>query len=232
MSTDQAAGVTEVNTAERSCCVHYEGHLRALANLGGLAVRLQRADLMVGHLNARRSGPGGAHRGTPLLQVDMALMIDIHRLVHSSDGSRRKHRGVVDCCGDDAGADPAPAQCQSKDGCLTRVYPGRGEDDLIRSCSDGGGDHFSSLIHGLGSKPARPVESERIAPARLLRIKPSLARISEHRLARRGVQEDLRNGMRHASKLAREPLLRARPCCKSEPQKRNPYTGDESVVLR
>jgi hypothetical protein len=65
------------------------------------------------------------------------------------------------------------------------VNPGRGEDDLIRSCSYGGGDHFSSLIHGLGGKPARPVEPDRIAPARLLRIKPSLACISEHRLARR-----------------------------------------------
>ena len=114
----------------------------------------------------------------------MALMIDIHHDVHPSGGSRRKHRGVVDCCCDDAGADPAPAQCQSKDGGLTRVNPGRGEDNLVRSCSYGGGDHLSSLIHGLGGKPARPVEPDRIAPARLLRIKPGLACISEHRLAR------------------------------------------------
>jgi hypothetical protein len=112
------------------------------------------------------------------------------------------------------------------------VYSGRGEDNLIRSCSYGSGDHFSSLIHGLCGKAARPVEPDGIAPASLLRIKPSLARIGEHRLARRTVQEDLRNGMRHASKLAREPPLRARPCCMANGQKRNPYTGDDGVVLR
>jgi hypothetical protein len=139
---------------------------------------------------------------------------------------------VVDCCCDDAGADPASAQCQSKDGSLTRVYPGRGEDNLIRSCSYGGGDHFSSLIHGLGGKAARPVEPDGIAPGSLLRIKPSLTRNGEHWLARRTVQEDLRNGMRHASKLAREPPRRARRGSMADRQKRNPYTGDDGVVLR
>ena len=134
----------------------------------------------------------------------MALMIDVHRVVHPSGGCRRKHRGVVDCCCDDAGTDPAPAHSESEDGCLTRVHPGCGEDDLIGSRSYRGGNHFSGLVHGLCRKPAGPVEASRIAPACLLCIKPSLARIGEHRLARRGVQEDLGNGMRHASKLARE----------------------------
>ena len=106
----------------------------------------------------------------------MALMIDLHRLVHASGGRSRKHRGVVDCCCDDAGTNPPAAQCQSQHGSLTCVYAGRGEDDLIRSCSHGGGDHSSSLVHGLGGKPSRPVEPDWIAPPRLLRIKPSLAR--------------------------------------------------------
>jgi hypothetical protein len=151
----------------------------------------------------------------------MALMIDIHRVVHPSSGSRRKHRGVVDCCCDDAGTDPAPAQPQSKDGGLTRVYPGCGEDDLIRSRPYRGGNHFSSLVHGLGGKPAGSVETIWIAPPCLLRIKPSLAHIGEHWLARRGVQEDLGNGMRHASKLARESLV-ARGHAASEPPKTQP----------
>ena len=113
----------------------------------------------------------------------MALMIDADGVVHSGGGRRREHRGVVDCCCDDAGTDPAPAQPESEDGCLTRVYTGRGEDDLIRSRSYRGGNHFSGLVHGLCRKPAGPVETSRIAPAGLLRIKPSLAGISEHRLA-------------------------------------------------
>jgi hypothetical protein len=75
------------------------------------------------------------------------------------------------------------------------------------------------------------VEPDGIAPARLLRIKPCLARIGEHWLARRTVQEDLRNGMCHASKLARGRGCRARPCCKANHQKRSPFTGDDSVVL-
>jgi hypothetical protein len=137
----------------------------------------------------------------------MALLIDVHCVVHSGGGGRRKHRGMVDCRCDDAGPDPAPAQSQSKDGCLTRVYPGCGEDDLIRSRFYRGGNHFSGLVHGLCRKSAGPVETSWIAPACLLRIKPSLAGIGEHWLARRGVQEDLRNGMRHASKLARESLV-------------------------
>ena len=113
----------------------------------------------------------------------MALMIDIHHDVHPSGGGRRKHRGVVDCCCDDAGTDPPPAQPQSKYGSLTRVNSGCSEDDLIWSRSDGSGNHFTSLVHGLTGKPAGPVETSWIAPARLLRIKPSLARIGEHWLA-------------------------------------------------
>jgi hypothetical protein len=150
-------------------------------------------------------------------------MIDIHHVVHPSGGGRRKHRGVVDCCCDDAGTDPAPAQAQSKDGSLTRVYPGCGENDLIRSRSDGSGHHFSSLVHGLGGEPAGPVETSWIAPPCLLPIKPSLARIGEHWLARRGVQEDLGNEMRHASKLARESSSRA-AMLQGEPPENSTHT--------
>jgi hypothetical protein len=162
----------------------------------------------------------------------MALMIDVHHVMHPSCGGRRKHRGVVDCCCDDAGTDPAPAQPQSKDSRLTRVYPGCGENDLIWSPSDGSGNHFSSLVHGLCRKPAGPVETSWIAPACLLRIKPSLARIGEHWLARRGVQEGLENGMRHASKLARESRVAGGQAAKANRQKLNPCTGDDSGVLR
>ena len=59
----------------------------------------------------------------------------------------------------------------------------RGEDDLIRSGSHGGSYHFASLVHALGGKASRPVEPDRISPPCLLRIKPSLAGISEHWLA-------------------------------------------------
>jgi hypothetical protein len=152
--------------------------------------------------------------------------------VHTSGGRGRKHRGVIDCCCDDTGANPPSAQCQSEDGSLTRVYPGGSEDHLIRSCPYGGGYHFASLVQCLGGKASRPVEPDRISPTCLLRIKPSLARIGEHRLARRAVQEDLRNRMRHASKLARESSLRALACRTANRQKRHPYTGDASVFLR
>jgi hypothetical protein len=138
---------------------------------------------------------------------------------------------VVDRRCDDAGTHPAPAQRQSKDGGLIRVDPGSGEDDLIRSRSYSGGNHFSCLVNGLGGKPARPVQTCWIAPARLLRIEPSLARIGEHWLARRTVQEDLGDGMRHASKLAHESLVAGADAAVDRP-KPNPYTGDDSVVLR
>jgi hypothetical protein len=75
------------------------------------------------------------------------------------------------------------------------------------------------------------VETIWIAPPCLLRIKPSLAHIGEHWLARRGVQEDLGNGMRHASKLARESVV-ARGHVQANRQKLNPCTGDDSAVLR
>ena len=149
----------------------------------------------------------------------MALMIDRHHIVNTSGGGGRKHRGVIDCCCDDPGANSPSAQRQSVDGSLTCVYPGGGEDHLIRSCPHRGGYYFASLVQGLGGKASRPVEPDRISPTCLLRIKPSLARIGEHRLARRTVQEDLRNRMRHASKLAREPPRRALAVPHSEPPK-------------
>jgi hypothetical protein len=46
------------------------------------------------------------------------------------------------------------------------------------------------------------MEPDWIAPSGLLRIKPSLLRILEHWLARRAIQEDFGDGMRHVSKLA------------------------------
>jgi hypothetical protein len=46
------------------------------------------------------------------------------------------------------------------------------------------------------------MEPDWIAPSGLLRIKPSLPGIREHRLAGRAIQEDFGDGMRHASKLA------------------------------
>jgi hypothetical protein len=129
---------------------------------------------------------------------------------------------VVDCCGNDAGTDPPAAQCQSENGSLACVGAGRSEDDLIRSCSHRRGNYLSSLIQGLGGQAARSMEPGWIAPARLLRIKPCLARILEHRLARRTVQEDLGNRMRHASKLAREPASSRAAVRQREPPKTQP----------
>jgi hypothetical protein len=158
-------------------------------------------------------------------------MINFHRLMRASGGGSREHGGVVDCCCDDPRTHPPAAQSKSQDGSLACVYPGGGEDHLIRSCPYGGGYHFARLVQGLGGKASRPVEPDRISPTCLLRTKPSLARIGEHRLARRAVQEDLRNRMRHVSKLAREPPCRALACHTANPQKRDPYTGDDSVFL-
>jgi hypothetical protein len=84
------------------------------------------------------------------------------------------------------------------------------------------------------------MEPDWIAPSGLLRIKPSLPGIREHRLARRAIQEDFRNGMRHASKLARVCCLtdvglrtaQAFHVRRLDRQKRNPHTRDASVVLR
>jgi hypothetical protein len=149
-------------------------------------------------------------------------MIDWHCIMHTSSGRGRKHRGVIDCCCDDAGTNPPSAQCQSENGSLTCVYAGRGEDDLVRSCSHGGRYHLASLVHSLGGKASGPVEPDRIPPPRLLRIKPSLAGLGEHWLARGAVQEDLRNGMPHASKLAREPPRQALAVPHSEPPKTPP----------
>ena len=139
-------------------------------------------------------------------------MINFYRLVGASSGGSCEHRGVVDCCCDDARTHPSTAQSKPQHGSLTCVYPGRGEDDLIWSCSHGGGYHFASLVHGLGGKASRSVQSGRISPTGLLRIKPSLAGIGEHWFAGRAVQKDLRNRMRHVSKLARESPCRARAC--------------------
>jgi hypothetical protein len=152
----------------------------------------------------------------------MALMIDLHHIVHTSGGRGRKHRGMIDCCCDDAGTNPPPAQRQSEDGSLTCVYAGGGEDDLVRSCSHGGCYHAASLVQGLGGKAPRPVEPDRISPPCLLRIEPSLARIGDYWLARRAVQEDLRNGMWHASKLAREPPRQVLAVPHSKPPKTRP----------
>jgi hypothetical protein len=111
-------------------------------------------------------------------------MIDLHCLMHASGSSRREHRGVVDCCRDDARTHPAAAQGQSGDCCITRVYAGRGENHLIGSRSYGGRDDLSCLIQGLRGKPPRAVEAHRIAPPGLLSLEPSLACFIEHRLAR------------------------------------------------
>jgi hypothetical protein len=145
---------------------------------------------MVGHLDAGRGGAGRAYRGGPSIQVDMALMINLHRLVSAGSGSGRKHRRMVDGCRHDARTNPPPAQRQSRDGSLIRVYPGRGEEDFIRSCSHGTCDHLPRPIHGLRGEPTGPMEPDWIAPSGLLRSEPSLPRIREHRLARRAIQED------------------------------------------
>ena len=65
VSTDQPAALRSIRPSAAG--IQHQRHLRALADLGGLGVRLQRADLMVGHLDARRSGAGCAHRGIPPL---------------------------------------------------------------------------------------------------------------------------------------------------------------------
>ena len=158
---------------------------------------------MVGHLDAGRGGRGCANRSSPPIKIDVALMIDRHRLVRTGNGSGREYRRVVDGCSDDAGTNPPPAQRQSRDGRLTCVYAGPGEEDLIRSRSHCTGDYFPRHVHGLRSQSTGPMESDRIAPSGLLRIKPSLPRIGEHWLARGAIQEDFGDGMRHASKLAR-----------------------------
>ena len=82
------------------------------------------------------------------------------------------------------------------------MYAGRGEDHLIRSPSHGGRDYLSRLIQSLRGKSTWAVQAHWIAPPGLLCLEPSLARFFEHRLARRAVQEDFGEGMRHPTKLA------------------------------
>ena len=109
---------------------------------------------------------------------------------------------MVDGCRNNARTNPPPAQRQPRDRSLICVYPRRGEDDFIRSCSHSTRDHLPRTIHGLRGQPTGPMEPDWIAPSGLLRIEPSLPRIREHRLAGGAVQEDFGVGMRHASKLA------------------------------
>ena len=93
----------------------------------------------------------------------------------------------------------------------------RSEDDLIGPRSDRSRDHFPRLVQRLSGEPTRTVQPRRITPAGLLRIEPSPTCIRQHRLTRRTVQEDLGNGIGHASKLAR--------CgCRANHQKRNART--------
>jgi len=157
---------------------------------------------MVGYLDTGDGGSGSSHRGGPPIQVDMAFMIDLYRVMHPSGSSSREHRGVVDCRCDDAGTHPAATQGQSSDGSLTCVYSGQGEDHLIRSPSHGGCDYLSRLIQSLRGKSTWAVQAHWIAPPSLLSLEPSLARFFEHGLARRAVQEDFGEGMRHPTKLA------------------------------
>jgi hypothetical protein len=64
---------------------------------------------MVCHLDTGSGGAGSSDRGGPRIQVDMALMIDLHRVMRAGGGGRGEHRGVVDCRCDDAGTHPAAA---------------------------------------------------------------------------------------------------------------------------
>ena len=114
---------------------------------------------------------------------------------------------------------------------MARMDPRRGENDLIRSRSHSRRDHLSRLIQSLRGKPTRAVEAHWIAPASLFGLEPRLARFLEHRLARRAVQEDFGDWMRHASKLARAQWKRRRKGASERP-KSSPHTGDRSVLLR
>jgi hypothetical protein len=104
---------------------------------------------MVGHLDASCGGAGCPYRSSPPIQIDMTLMIDLHRLVCAASGGGRQHRRVVDSRSDDAGTNPPPAQRQTRDGGLTCVYARGGEEDLIRSRPHSAGDYFSRPVHSL-----------------------------------------------------------------------------------
>jgi hypothetical protein len=183
-------------------------------------------------------------------------MIDRHRVMYASGNSGGEDRGVVDCSRHDARTHPAAAQGQASDCSVTRVHAGRGEDHLIRPPSDGGRDDLSRLIYRLRGKPTWPVKAQWIAPPSLLGLEPGVACFCEQGLARRAVQEDFGDGMRHASKLALYPRHsdigslgsgvflasgklgrrtsgRRRSKALSEPLKNAPpYTGDDGVFLR
>jgi hypothetical protein len=133
----------------------------------------------------------------------MAFMIDLHSVMCARGGGSREHRGVIDCRCDDAGSHPAATQDKSSDRSLICVYAGRGEDHLIRSTSHGGRDYLSRLVQSLRGKATWAVQAHGVAPPSLLRLEPGLARILKHGLARRAVQEDFGDRMRHPTKLAR-----------------------------
>jgi hypothetical protein len=77
-------------------------------------------------------------------------MINLHRLVGAGSGSGGEHRRVIDGRSDNAGTNPPPTQCQTRDGSVICVYAGRCEEHFIRSRSYGAGDHLSRPVHGLG----------------------------------------------------------------------------------
>ena len=76
-----SGSVAEIDTTQRSSGIQHQRHVDMSADLSGLDIRLQRADLMVGHLDTGSSGSGSSHRIGPPTQVDMAFMIDLHRVM-------------------------------------------------------------------------------------------------------------------------------------------------------
>ena len=97
---------------------------------------------------------------------------------------------MINGAGDDSGAGaPAPfgqAGDRGRGGLDARA----GENYFLRPRPDGLGDHLSSPIERLSGKAARPVQSKRITPAGVLGIQPGSARVRQHRLAGRRVEED------------------------------------------
>ena len=108
------------------------------------------------------------------------------RLGGSQDG------GMINGAGDDSGADASAPFGQAGDRGRGGLDPRAGENYFLCPGPDNSRNHFSCPIERLSGKPARPVQSKRITPPGVLGIEPRSARIRQHRLAGRRIEEDRR----------------------------------------
>jgi hypothetical protein len=104
-----SAGIGEIDATQPRCRVQDERHLDPLADLGSLGVGLQRADLVVSHLDACRRSAGISDSGSPPVKLDMTFLINPDSRVSAGPRCGCEHGGMINCRCDDLGAYAPPA---------------------------------------------------------------------------------------------------------------------------